>query len=842
VKRLTGTRMALVALAAVFCTPAGANYHYVHYLTSSAPYTEIPAKFDLTALPKNTVTVFVSDSGPSTYASNDSFASVLSQVRQAAMVWNSVDTSDLRVSFGGLMPASVSPSNPGIEVVFGELSPGLTAQTFQSFASSPMTTGNGTFYPIQHPITMFRNDMSVAPAPSYLDTFFTTAVHELGHALGLQHTFTASVMTTAAGGRATSRVRPLDADDIAGLSVLYPKSAYLASVGTISGRVTSNGSAVAMASVTALRTTGGAISAFTDPNGQYSIKGLPPDTYYVYVSPLPPDHGITLPQNASGSSFAAFGSSFETTFYPGTRDVAAFTPITVARGATVTGIDFSVATVTTTPLYDPLTFVVTDQTYVAPAYLSSLNTARVAFAFDALPGNQLPQSAQLLGVDNHLTFTTYSDSNAVASMGLSGTPLLSLSLQVPSTTANGPRHLLLNFGTDMFVMPSAVFITQKQPPQVQSVVSFNDGSAAIVGTNLGADSTVLFDGLPAAVKTSFVGTDTAGAIILTPPTGASAQRATVTVFNADTLNSHILQAADQATYQYAATDTQQIAVSPSTLPAGTSSTVDITGTNTTFVDGQVTLGFGTPDIKVWRVWVVSPTRLRANISVLPGAAAGLFEVSVISGFQTVTLPSGFLVQAANSRTVSLAVPLINVDQTYATYLRGSIVQAFGSNLWVSNSVVVMMTDSAGASYMATVLYAGASQTNFIFPPAMATGLATLRIFNGTEFSYPVTVQIDAQAPLIVGALNSSSTSLDATHPASPGDVITLMVANLDSSVTASRLHVYANGIELPVLAMSAPGALTQVQAVVRQSFAGGQVSLTIAQDTTSSAAYTLAIR
>ena len=61
-----------------------------------------PEKFDLNALPGKTVTFFVSDAGPALYATNDSFPSVLSQIRQAALAWDSVQTSDLRVAFGGL--------------------------------------------------------------------------------------------------------------------------------------------------------------------------------------------------------------------------------------------------------------------------------------------------------------------------------------------------------------------------------------------------------------------------------------------------------------------------------------------------------------------------------------------------------------------------------------------------------------------------------------------------------------------------------------------------------------------------------------------------------------------
>jgi hypothetical protein len=71
--------------------------------------------------------------------------------------------------------------------------------------------------------------------------------------------------------------------------------------------------------------------------------------------------------------------------------------------------------------------------------------------------------------------------------------------------------------------------------------------------------------------------------------------------------------------------------------------VDITTQNTAFVDGQVTVGFGSDDITVQRVWVLGPTRVQANISVAANAATGSSEVSVISGFEVLSQPNAFQV-------------------------------------------------------------------------------------------------------------------------------------------------------------------------------------------------------
>src|SRR6202008_3732867 len=108
---------------------------------------------------------------------------------------------------------------------------------------NPVTPANGTpFIPVVRSTVHLNRNLTIVPqlstGPSYNETFFMTVVHEMGHALGLQHTFTSSTMSTATT-RATSLSRPLDDDDIAGLSVLYPNAAF-SQFGSIAGKITSS--------------------------------------------------------------------------------------------------------------------------------------------------------------------------------------------------------------------------------------------------------------------------------------------------------------------------------------------------------------------------------------------------------------------------------------------------------------------------------------------------------------------------------------------------------------------------------------------------------------------------
>ncbi|MEJ7605392.1 MAG: hypothetical protein WKF37_03800 [Bryobacteraceae bacterium] len=52
---------------------------------------------------------------------------MISQIRSAAKVWNDVETSELRLAFGGLIAPAVQQTAPTLEIMFDELEPGVVA-------------------------------------------------------------------------------------------------------------------------------------------------------------------------------------------------------------------------------------------------------------------------------------------------------------------------------------------------------------------------------------------------------------------------------------------------------------------------------------------------------------------------------------------------------------------------------------------------------------------------------------------------------------------------------------------------------------------------------------------
>lgn len=132
---------------------------------------------------------------------------------------------------------------------------------------------------------------TATPTPSGDFDVQSVATHEIGHALGLDHSGIAAAVMYPFGDVGQSQTRTLSVDDSAGIAFLYPAAAFSAATGTISGQVTMNGKGIFASHVIAIDTTTGdaVIDGLTDTNGNYKLIGLPPATYNILALPLAPD-------------------------------------------------------------------------------------------------------------------------------------------------------------------------------------------------------------------------------------------------------------------------------------------------------------------------------------------------------------------------------------------------------------------------------------------------------------------------------------------------------------------------------------------------------------------------
>jgi hypothetical protein len=659
--RRWAVRLATLVAGSFLLANTGSAYYYYTYFNSTAPpYSPIVARFDLNTLSNNTVPFFVSSAGPSAMYSGDSLAAMISQISAAAKVWNNVSTSSIRLAYGGFYSAGTTESAPGIQIEFsGDIPPGLLALSIPTVVGNLANGPNGTtFLPIYLSLMELPSDMSsVFNGPSYSEEFFVTLVHEFGHTLGLQHTLTSGVMSTL-NTSASSKANPLGADDIAGISLLYPTGKYLSTVGSISGTVSMNRTGLNLASVVAIAPGAQAISTLTNPDGTYQINGIPAGQsglyYYVYVHPLPlPEEGqstpdnIYLPKNSSGA-YLSPDTGFATQFYPGTLDQSQAQAIQVTAGNVIQKINFNVNPVSAPGVSSVRTYGYIQNTYVqgAPIPFGEKTTIAATGAGLLQPNN--PANVLTPGLSIGMLGSAAQINNLRAYPP--GNPYIAVDV-MPTLPRSAPEHLLFSTPGNLYVLPSGFSVVEAPPPLISALAPSVDGNGnpavAIAGQQFTSSTQILFDGLPATIQSQ-----SNNLLIVTPPSAPAGYTAAVTAFNSDGQSSLFLNPT-ALTYTYAAgaafavAPNPSLVASPSVIPAGGTVTVDVRGTHTNFVKDVTTVGFGTSDVTVNQITVINPTHL--TVSVTPSVSISSANITLTTGLQAISQAVGSQITTTDSQ-------------------------------------------------------------------------------------------------------------------------------------------------------------------------------------------------
>ena len=779
---LAARAAALTLIASVFAAIAPAAYHFVHYNTRTAPFRPIPEKFDVNALAGKTLNYYVTDQFGVQLAAGDTYIGMMSQIRAAAGVWNDVPTSELRLAFGGLAAPRSPQSAPILEILFEDLPPGVIATGTPTVRAD----NNGQFVPILRSLVIVRTDLR--DKPSFGESLFGTLVHEIGHGLGLQHSFTSGVMSTTAT-RTTSRSKPLTTDDVAAISSLYPEGSFAESTASISGRVTMNGvggsgnNGVNLASVVAIAPSGAAVSTLTNPDGTYRITGVPGGNYFLYVHPLPPPRpGQTLPGDVihpldvDGRPIPP-SVPFFTLFYPGTNDVSRALPLSVAPGQTFENVNFTVTQRNGYGIHSVDTRAFNADFAMKPPYLSpNIRYPFLVASGVGLIANEQPVAGLSVRVLGGAALNVRPYSPAPGSY-----LQIDFDVRTLSFSNDSARHLVFSANNDVYVLPAAFFHVEKLPPSISSVIPMVDSSgqrlALVTGTNLSENSRVYFDGAPGVLREFDA---LSGRLSVAPPPATASHRASVLVLNPDGQSSLFLQGDHPSTYTYLATDpatalaagAPSVTMTPGVLPAGSEAMVQIDVAGAQLIGGQSVVGFGNSDIVVRNITVISPTRMLANIAVSPTSQTGPSTLTLVSGLQMIT--NGFALQVIPPTRTSW------IDGNLTSALAGSsgsLTLMNAPGLLTAANTVVMLNDRS-----VPIQAINGTQIMFQVPSGTSPGPATLRVEVNGERSLPILFFIDAAPPRIVLAGVGSNEN---THTLKIGQFAALTVLDLQANGTVA---------------------------------------------------------
>jgi len=675
-------KLAFVSMLA-FAATSWAYFPYGYFKNDGSGM--IPVRYDLSKLPNSTLTFHINTDGLWLLPENHPKAALFADLKAALDAWN-VSTSALRLRPGGFTQLTKFNGPAGLVSFTPEIPPGVAV--IHAYETDVLPKDDSAAF---IPLTA-----SYVKLPHLVDELgaygLVNALAEgIGGSIGLNNSHIMGMVTQVVYINNRGRLSP---DDVAGISSLYPTDDFDKITGQYAGWVTDGKNPVVLGAVTAYSDSV-AIGTYTNPDGTFLIRGLPPGTYRLFIQPLmggvmgggSTDPNLLGPQKKLGGGAVTpslnFGANFLSMFGEYSYSESGARALDVAAGSRVyariwgvperglLGMDaFDAVSNPTGQAWVPSVWV--QRGGQVPVEVGDAHKM-VKMVPDPVTKDKVPT----VGVQVGFTGWHQSAGPGLATSNLSGTvdesssagwfdSTLSFKVSATANAAPGIRSIIYVAVPDpekpgppeLYFSAGYVHVVAAPPPRITSVspTSGVGGTAVtITGSGFTDFSKVFFDGLPATIVSS-----SPTSLVVTAPLGAAGHGSGIFVNNSDGQGSDLSVNAGvtyvdgkpkdltnlvRFTYD-PAIPAPEIAVAPTSVPSGQQNfLIRVIGTNTHFVQGETFVGFGAGDMVINSVTVSTPTSLTADVTVNAKVGDG-FPVTVVTGEEVGFLKDALRVAAA----------------------------------------------------------------------------------------------------------------------------------------------------------------------------------------------------